>query len=121
MNMEMLHLMHHKLKLLTDLPPHHMLKSKTQLVANIDCEFIKSGRFQTLFENLFHYKSSSSSSSSHLHHQPFRWQSTSNPTLPFLVGLSSQPSPLFPVPAVKTLADTAKKDISSLLAQLECL
>lgn len=56
--MEKLHLLYHKLKLVTDLPPQHRLKSKTQLVANIDCEVIKSGRFQPLFENLFHYKAS---------------------------------------------------------------
>lgn len=62
MNMEMLYLMHCKLKLMTDLPPHYRLKSKIQLVANADCEFIKSGRFQTLFEILNIMKAARSSS-----------------------------------------------------------
>lgn len=70
--------MQSRLKLMTDLPPHHTLKSKTQLVANIDCECIKSGRFQTLFENIFPYKSIIID---HLCHQPFRWQFTSNSAL----------------------------------------
>lgn len=88
MNMEMLYLMHCKLKLMTDLPPHHTLKSKIQLVANVDCEFIISGRFQALFEIFYTIKAAVAAAAIYTISLS---GGSSHQTLPCLTGLSSQP------------------------------